>query len=365
MEVSPTHKKPSAFKTWLAAFIKDTRPLQDLFNKFNNDWDMNAASALAYNLMTAMVPITIAIVAVFGLTIGNLDQRATTELIARIQQLFPSTLHTTDIVSIALKSLSQRAGILSILAVLAAIFGGSRLFVSIEGYFDIIYRTAPRHVVAQNIMAILMMLAFLILIPLMIFASSAPALLQSLAAIPIINQIPGVVQLTSNAFVLGLAGIFTGLLIGWVLFATIYIVVPNQRLSFRHSWRGAVVAAIGLEIFLALFPFYTTHFMGSYTGTAGFILILLVFFYYFAVILLVGAEINAYFALGVPPLPNNIAIVLRDATRTEAEKKAASDAGEPEPAPAADAPASVPASSSTENASAEVKRTEESDMSHP
>lgn len=334
MDVSSTGKKPSGFKKWLAALLKGSRPLQDLFNKFNNDWDMNAASGLAYNLMTAMVPIIIAIIAVFGLTVGNLDEHATAELITRIQQLFPSTLHTTDIVSIALRSLSQRAGFLSILAVLAAIFGGSRLFVSIEGYFDIIYRTAPRNIIAQNIMAIMMMLAFLILIPLMIFASSAPALLQSLAAIPIINQIPGVVQLTSNAFVLGLVGIGSGLVIGWVLFITIYIVVPNQRLSFRHSWRGAVVAAIGLELFLALFPFYTTHFMGSYTGTAGFILILLVFFYYFAVILLFGAEINAYFALGVPPLPNNIAVVLRDATRPE--PKAVSQAAEPaeaKPAP--------------------------------
>jgi uncharacterized BrkB/YihY/UPF0761 family membrane protein len=124
---------------------------------------------------------------------------------------------------------------------------------------------------------------------------------------------------TKNAFFLGLAGVFTGLIICWVLFESIYIVVPNMRLSFRHSWRGAVVAAIGLEAFLALFPFYTTHFMGSYTGTAGFVLILLVFFYYFAVILLMGAEINAYFALGIPPLPNNIAVVLRDAVKKEAD----------------------------------------------
>jgi YihY family inner membrane protein len=293
--------------------------LQDLFNKFNNDWDMNSASGLAYNLITAMVPIVIALIALFGLTIGNLNAQATSDLIARIQQVFPAAVNTTGIIGIALKSLHQRAGILGILAILTSIFGGSRLFVSIEGYFDIIYRTAPRTFFRQNGMAILMMVVFLVLLPLMAFASSAPALLTSLATIPVINQIPGVVQVTKNAFFLGLAGVFTGLIICWVLFESIYIVVPNMRLSFRHSWRGAVVAAIGLEAFLALFPFYTTHFMGSYTGTAGFVLILLVFFYYFAVILLMGAEINAYFALGIPPLPNNIAVVLRDAVKKEAD----------------------------------------------
>lgn len=310
-------KKQSGLRTLLGKISANTRPLQDLFNKFNNDWDMNSAAGLAYNLITAIVPIFVALIAIVGLTVGNLDAQATANLIARIQQIFPVTLHTTDIVGIALKSLSQRAGILGILAVLASIFGGSRLFVSIEGYFDIIYRTAPRTFWRQNAMAILMMVAFLVLIPLVAFVSSVPALFQSLATIPVINQIPGVAQVAKNAFFLGLAGIVTGLVIGWILFEAIYIVVPNMRLSFKHSWRGAVVAAIGLEAFLALFPFYTTHFMGSYTGTAGFVFILLVFFYYFAVILLIGAEINAYFALGIPPLPNNIAVVLRDAMKDQ------------------------------------------------
>lgn len=319
MDIDAPGKKRTVFRDILENIVRSTRPLQDLFKKFNNDWDMNAASGLAYNLMTAMVPVVIALIAVFGLTVGHLDEKATADLIAHIQQIFPATLHTSDIVGIALKSLSQRAGILGILAVLASIFGGSRLFVSIEGYFDIIYRTAPRSFLPQNVMAILMMLAFLVLIPLMIFASSAPALLQTLATIPVINQIPGIVDVTKNAFFLGFVGIFTSLVIGWILFEFIYIVVPNLRLSFRHSWRGAVVAVLCLEVFLVLFPFYTTHFMGSYTGTAGFVIILLVFFYYFAVILLLGAEINAYFALGIPPLPNNIAVVLRDAVGPQAD----------------------------------------------
>ncbi|HEX7737664.1 MAG TPA: YihY/virulence factor BrkB family protein [Ktedonobacteraceae bacterium] len=319
MQNSPQDTKRQLFVNILEKQLARIGPLRELFVKFNNDWGMNSASGLAYNLMTAMVPVFIALVAIFGLTIGNLNAQATADLIARIQQLFPVTLHAIGIIDIALTSLRQKAGILGVLAVLAAIFGGSRLFVSIEGYFDIIYRTAPRNIISQNIMAILMMLAFLVLIPLLVFASSAPALLHALALVPVINQIPGVIQLTSNVFILGLAGVFTGLVIGWILFEIIYIVVPNQKLSFRHSWRGALVAAFGLEVFLVLFPFYITHFMGSYTGTAGFLLILLVFFYYFAVILLMGAEINAYFALNIPPLPDNIAVVLRDAVKQKAD----------------------------------------------
>jgi YihY family inner membrane protein len=309
----PGQKKHTfSFSGLLTGIEKKTRPLQDFVTKFNNDWVMNQAAGLAYNLMTAIIPIAVALISFLGFTIGRLDASATTQLIQRIQEVFPSST-TTDLLPIALKTLSQKAGFFVIIAALAAIFGGSRLFISIEGYFDIIYGTAPRKVIPQNIMAILMMVAFLILIPLMVIASSLPALLRSLSQIPVIDGLPGIMQITNNGILLGIVGILSSLLICWVLFLSIYVVVPNGRMSFRGSWRGAIVAALALEGFLALFPFYVTHFMGSYTGTAGFLFILLVFFYYFAVILLLGAEVNAYFVLGICPLPNNIAVVLQTA----------------------------------------------------
>src|SRR5262245_2306458 len=105
MQIRSSKKKLSDFRAFLESILKGTRPLQDLFQKLNNDWDMNSASGLAYNLMTAMVPIGIALIAVFGLTVGKLDAQATSDLIARIQQIFPATVHITDVVSIALQSL--------------------------------------------------------------------------------------------------------------------------------------------------------------------------------------------------------------------------------------------------------------------
>ncbi len=82
--------------------------------------------------------------------------------------------------------------------------------------------------------------------------------------------------------------------------------MPNQKISWRNSWKGAIAAAVLLEIFLIAFPFYTTHFLRGYAGQVGLIIILLVFFYYFAVILLLGAEVNAYFSEKVQPLPNDL-----------------------------------------------------------
>src|SRR5260221_12400814 len=49
---------------------KDSKSLQAFFTKFNNDWVMNFATGLAFNLITAIFPILIAIIAILGLTIG-------------------------------------------------------------------------------------------------------------------------------------------------------------------------------------------------------------------------------------------------------------------------------------------------------
>ena len=54
-----------------------------------------------------------------------------------------------------------------------------------------------------------------------------------------------------------------------------------------------------MQLFLVLFPIYTTLFLNNYIGQVGFVLILLLFFYIFMLILLLGAEINAFFAEGI------------------------------------------------------------------
>jgi membrane protein len=291
------------------------KTLRDFFTKFTNDWVMGFAAALAFNLITAILPILIAIVAIVGFTVGRLDAAAEQELISHLQSIFPSS---NNFLNFAFASLKRSAGIFFILAVVLGLFGGSRLFVSMEGYFDVIYHARSRALIPQNIMALFMILLFILLVVPMMLASSIPALLQVALDHTIVHQLPG------NGFFFGLFGILVSLCISWVLFVAIYMVVPNQRISFRKSWLGAVVASVFLQLYLALFPLYITHFLKSYIGTTGLIVVLLFFFYYFAVILLLGAEINAFFAERIKVTPDNVAGMIHHLTHhllaTEEEK---------------------------------------------
>ncbi|MBV9688554.1 MAG: YihY/virulence factor BrkB family protein [Ktedonobacteraceae bacterium] len=279
---------------------KGTQPLQVFFTKFNNDWSMSFAGLLAYNLLMAMVPIAIAIIAILGLILDHLSPHALNTIMAQIVNIFPGVTSQQNTVALAVQQLKKNAGILGLIAILLALFGGSRLFVTMEGCLDIIYRVRPRTVIRQNLMAIGMLLLFILLTPIMVIASSGPAVVLSLLERTPLNTIPGI------GFLFSLGGIAGGLLVAFILFEAIYFIVPNQPISWRSSWKGAVIAAVLLEIFLALFPFYITHFLGGYGGQIGFTVILLLFFYYFAVILLLGAQINAFFEQ-VRPLPNDLA----------------------------------------------------------
>jgi membrane protein len=280
---------------------KGFKSIRDLVTKINNDWVFSFASGIAFNLLVAMIPIITAMISLAGFIYGDLDPNVKQNLIAYIQNAFPPPIPSADIVSLALDSLNKSAGVLGILAILVAVFAGSGLFVTMEGYFDIIYHRPPRGLIQQYMMAVGMILLFVVLTPLVILADSLPALVYLILQTTPISQIP------DNGFLFDTLAIFSGLFVSWVLIEAIYLIVPNQHISFRNSWFGALLAAVALQIYLVLFPFYVTHFLSSYTGAIGLAVILMFFFYYFAVILLIGAEVNAFFAQGIRALPDNLA----------------------------------------------------------
>jgi membrane protein len=286
--------------------VKGFKSLQAFITKFNNDWVLSFASGLAFNLMVAIIPIIIAIIALAGFIYGGLNPAIQEELIQHIQSLFPPPLPSQEIIGLALNTLNQDAGVLAIIAIVMAIIGGSGLFIAMEGKFDIIYQIRTRGILQQYIMALGMLLVFVVLSPLVIFADTLPSVVDAFV------QTTPLGQIATNGFGLALLTIVCGLLATWVLLEMMFVIVPNQHISFRKSWFGALLAAVAIQAYLQLFPFYATHFLSGYTGTVGFAIIFIFFFYYFAVILLAGAEINAFYAQGKRALPDNLAVLVHN-----------------------------------------------------
>jgi uncharacterized BrkB/YihY/UPF0761 family membrane protein len=140
-----------------------------------------------------------------------------------------------------------------------------------------------------------MLILFLFLVIIMVGVSGAPSFL--------INVLPG-----ENGAQFGIfaAGIISSILVAFILFMLIYLIVPNRKMKLKHIWCGALIASILLDIFIVLFPLYIRRFMGTFIGLIGFAVILILFFYYFSIILILGAQINAYFFERIQQLPEDL-----------------------------------------------------------
>ncbi len=304
-----------------ARLEKIVQRAQAFFVKFNNDWVMNLAAALAFNLLTAMAPLAVALLALPGLLLGKAEVRMYLSQV--ILSIFPRMTASPELIDALLRQLNRVSGPLGVVSVLIALFTGSRLFVLLEGCFGIIYRRRPRALLQQNLMALGMLLLFAVLTPLMVLAASLPALVISFLKQTPLGQIPG------SGFAFSLGGLLGGLALSWVFFLTIYTFVPNRRIRWRSTWRGALLAAVLTQIYLSLFSLYAAHFLNGLGGQIGFAIILVTFFYYFAVILLLGAEVNAFFGEKIRSAPADLVTLVAASSAQEAVASA-----EPAPPPA-------------------------------
>jgi membrane protein len=263
--------------------------LRAFWTKLNNDWVFNLAAMLAYNLLMSIVPILAMLLSFLGLFLSGLAPGAEQRFIDQITSALPGA---RDFIDPALKRLAASSGVFVVLTILLSIWFGSRLFVAIEQCFGIIYRLPSRGFLLQNSIALLMMLIFAALMPVLLAVSAVPSFLTTTIVDKFLGNSP------ATRLLLTIGTIIAGFLIATILFLVIYMVIPNRPLRIKDAWRGALIAGALLEVYVIAFPFYATLLLkpSSYGSTAGFAILTLVFFYYFGIILLLGAEFNSFWA---------------------------------------------------------------------
>jgi uncharacterized BrkB/YihY/UPF0761 family membrane protein len=142
-------------------------------------------------------------------------------------------------------------------------------------------------------MAFLLLLLYLVLLPLFLMTFLLPAGVERLFD-PSGQDMVGTTAVTIVGFALAFIA-------ATLLFALTYAFVPYRKRFWRQlrpNWRGAVVAALLLLLYEALFPFYANLVFNpdNYGTVAVFAVVILAFFYYLAFILLLGGEINSWTA---------------------------------------------------------------------
>lgn len=283
--------------------------------KFGNDWGMSLATLLAFNFLTAIFPLFLGILALGAFVLPNDQSR---QLAAALTSALPTEVTSKDGLNLNFYSMLTdfhlASKVTAVVSFTGFIWTGSNLFSAMENCFSIIFRTRGRDPIRQKLMAIGMVFLFAALAPLAVVAATVSSVFPMLAAA--LGHVPG------QATLLTLAGYVISACVAFALFFLIYEVVPNRRMHPAEVWRGALIAALVFVAVNAAFPVYVARFMTH----AWFGRILLVFgvlafwFWVISLVVVLGAELNSFLALGQRALPADVAGLLQiEALRNQTE----------------------------------------------
>jgi len=96
------------------------------WTKFNNDWSWNNAAGLAFNLILAVFPIMITLLSLLGFFLSTLDPVAFQSVLDKITSVSSSLREAKPIVAAAFQQVRKDASLLGAIAVVLALFNGSR-----------------------------------------------------------------------------------------------------------------------------------------------------------------------------------------------------------------------------------------------
>jgi membrane protein len=266
--------------------------LGGFWTKLNHDWIFNLAGLLAYNFLMALFPLLLLLLAGCGLVLQLLSPHAELQLQQSLAAQLPGTTGAILIHAVTTR-LKKGAGLLLAVGLVAACLAGSRLFVTLEGCFGIIFRLRGRDPLRQNRMAFGMLGLYLVVVPVVFFISILPSGLVALLD-PRGQSLLGVVLSDGARLLIRFAAAL-------LFFGATYAFVPNRHglyRTWRRNWRGTVVAAVLLVLYEGLFRLYQQYLLhaDNYGTIAAFALVILLFLYYVAFIVLLGAEINSWAA---------------------------------------------------------------------
>src|SRR5438309_8016896 len=215
-----------------------------VIRKFLEDQAPNWAALIAWNALLAIFPIVLFAASLLGFAL-RLFGEANNAVYTTIFSVIPHDSGQQTEVIKAVSGVKSQSGVLFIVGLVGLLWGGSALFGAMEQAFAVIYHTKLRDFIRQKLVAFGMVFLFTILVGVAVATSS---ILPALKNIP---DIPTFLYSGAAAFILQ---VIVGVVAGFLLYGSIYYVIPNRKQQFRKVIPGALVAAILFELVTLLFP---------------------------------------------------------------------------------------------------------------
>jgi len=261
----------------------------ELVQTFEN-WSAHGAStqgaALAFYTIFSLAPVLVVVIAVAGALFGAEAVRG--QIYREFQGLMGRD--TAAFIQGVLQSAAKRgSGLAAVLGTVTLLLGASAVFVQLQESLNVVWAVAPRPGAAFTTLlrkrllsfALVMGLGFLLAVSLVLSAALTAFgdFLERRLALPV-----NLLTVANGA---------VSLVVVTLLFAMIYRILPDVRLSWREVWTGGAVTAVLFVAGKALIGLYLGHTSIATTyGAAGSLVVILLWVYYSSLVFLFGAELT-------------------------------------------------------------------------
>lgn len=250
--------------------------LKGAMKKFGAENGSLIAAAISFYAVLSLLPLLMLAVSVAGYVLGS-SERAFATVSQVAGQFIPSSSFVND----TLQGLVRERGTIGIIGLLALLWTGSQLFVTLQAALDDIWEVGQKPgFIKGKLKAVILVIVFGVLMLLSIASSSAAGFAnQWFASGP-------------AAVLVRIAGYILGLVFAVLMFLIAYKYVPSRTVEWRPALAGAVFAGIAWTIARELYALYLgfADFNRLY-GSLGSVVILIVWIYYSSVIVVMGGEL--------------------------------------------------------------------------
>jgi membrane protein len=273
-----------------AAFKSLWEVLRETFAEWSKDNAPVLGAALAFYTLFSLAPLLIILTVVAGYFLGQEAVQA--DLLSRLSEYVghENALNLMQVIQSTYKPGSTVYA--TVIAVLLMLFGSSSVFLMLKHALNNMWGlTRPANgflsLVLDRLKSFLVVLSigFLLFLS-MVLKSLLTAFYDTVSRFLVVPE--KVLEISDH--------LLTFLFIS-VLFALLFKVLPDARVSWRYAGRGAVVSALLFTIGNVFLGFYLTRqTVASAYGAAGSLVVILLWVYYSALIIFLGAEFTQVYA---------------------------------------------------------------------
>jgi membrane protein len=264
--------------------------LKQTLSQWSEDEASRLAASLALYTLLSIAPLLVIAIAVAGLAFG--DEAARGQITEQVSAVVGPQAGES-IQSLVANARTPSSGIFSTaVGIVVGLFGASGVFGELQSALNRIWQVKPkpgrglRGILRDRFLSFSMVMgvAFLLLVSLVVSAAIAT----------VSGYFEGLLELP---FLWEAANMLISLVVTSVLFALIFKLVPDVKITWRDVWVGGAVTAVLFSIGRVALAWYVGRSATvSPFGAAGSLVALIVWVYYSAQILILGAEFAQAYA---------------------------------------------------------------------